>query len=242
MTGTYRIAEKNIRIISVYDTVHSYCADYRTDAAPDFTVETAENDIHEERLRSARQNEREGNPVQNYSFGYLEELAVYRKIAEQMPYYDTFLFHGSALAVDGKAYLFTAKSGTGKSTHARLWRKKFGKRVVMINDDKPLIRISGDAAIVYGTPYNGKHRVGSNISVPLKAICILEQDAMNHIEPIDKAEAYSFLLQQVYHPEDRAAFLKTLALLKQLTEHVSMYRLGCNMDPEAAEVSYNGMK
>ena len=139
-------------------------------------------------------------------------------------------------------HLIIGSAGTGKSTHARLWRKKFGKRVVMINDDKPLIRISGDAAIVYGTPYNGKHRVGSNISVPLKAICILEQGAMNHIEPIDKAEAYSFLLQQVYHPEDRAAFLKTLALLKQLTEHVSMYRLGCNMDPEAAEVSYNGMK
>ena len=97
--------------------------------------------------------------------------------------YDTILFHGSVIAVDGIGYLFTAKSGTGKSTHTRLWREYFGDRAAMVNDDKPLLKITDSSVIAYGTPYNGKHRLGTNISVPLKAICILTRAADNHIEP-----------------------------------------------------------
>ena len=82
---------------------------------------------------------------------YLETLAVCRKIAERMPEYDTFLFHGSCIAVDGVGYLFTAKSGTGKSTHTRLWRELLDNRATMVNDDKPLIRIADDGLVIYGT-------------------------------------------------------------------------------------------
>ena len=155
--------------------------------------------------------------------------------------YNTFLFHGSAIAVDDKAYLFTAKSGTGKSTHTRLWREYFGERALMVNDDKPLLKVTEDGVRVYGTPWDGKHRLSNNVSVPLKAICILTRDEVNHIEEISLEEAYQMLLQQTYRPSDKGAVIQTLKLLDLLKEHVKFYRLGCNMESDAAKVAYFGM-
>lgn len=237
MIGIYRIAEKNIRIDSVFQKVHDYCIDYRTDGEPDFTVTTVQDDIELERIRSKR-----SGTETDYPDDYIEELAVYRKIAEKMPEYDTFLFHGSAVAVDDECYLFTAKSGTGKSTHTRLWRKLLGDRAVMVNDDKPLIKMTDKGAVVFGTPYNGKHRLGKNISVPLRAVCILERSHENRICRITKKEAYTMLIQQTYRPEDGAALAKTLMLIDRLADSAGLWRLGCNMDISAAELSYNTMK
>ena len=242
MKATYKIAEKIIEINSIYEEVHNYCRDYLCDGKPDFTVTTTENDIEYERQKSARNDIAEGRPMQSWSDSYLEELAVYRKIAEKMPEYDTFLFHGSVVAVDGVGYLFTAKSGTGKSTHTRLWRELLGSRAVMVNDDKPLIRVSYDGVTVFGTPYNGKHRLGSNIAVPLKAICILCRAEKNTIRKITKSAAYTMLLQQSYRPSDSAALAKTLTLIDRMTDRIALWRLGCNMDISAAELAYNTMK
>ena len=208
------------------------CQFYLTDSSAQWTVQVSQQDIDLERSRADRPG---------YSDAYLETLAVYRKIAEKMPEYDTFLFHGSAIAVDGKAYIFTAKSGTGKSTHARLWREMLGERAVMVNDDKPLIRVHPDgAATVYGTPWDGKHRLSSNIAVPVRAICILERSGENHIVQITKSEALPMLIQQAYRPADPIALAKTLTLIDRVD--VRFYRLSCNMDISAAELSYNTMK
>lgn len=236
----YRFAGRNIKIRSMHFDFHSLCRDYRIVGVSDFNVSTVLSDITFEREKSAREDEIEGIPVRHFSDAYLETLAVYRKIAERMPEYDTFLFHGSAISVDGAGYLFTAKSGTGKSTHTRLWREMLGSRAVMVNDDKPLIRMTGEGATVYGTPWDGKHRLSHNIAVPLKAICILERAEKNHIVPITKSEALPMLIQQAYRPADPAALAKTLALIDRLD--VRFYRLSCNMDISAAELSYNTMK
>lgn len=242
MTGIYKIAEKIIEVNSLYEDVHEYCREYRFDGEPDFFVNISYDDIEYERERSAKEDIKEGRTVRNWSDGYLEELAVYRKIAEKMPEYDTFLFHGSVIAVDGQGYLFTAKSGTGKSTHTKLWRELFGNRVVVVNDDKPLIRANNGSVTVFGTPYNGKHRLGNDIAVPLKAICILERAKENNIQRITKTEAYTMLLQQVYRPSDSFSLAKTLTLIDKMSEKVDFYRLGCNMELSAAELSYNTMK
>ena len=242
ITKNYKIADHVVEICSIYSEVHEYCADYRTDEEPEYTVTISAEDIEYERSRSARESEVEGLPVRNYRDSYLEELAVYRKIADKMTDFDTILFHGSVIAVDGKGYLFTAKSGTGKSTHTRLWREYLGERAVMVNDDKPLLYVTESGVIAYGTPYNGKHRLGSNISVPLKALCILTRAQENSIEPVTRAQAYSMLLQQVYRPADVKRLQKTLALIDTLTDSVMLYRLGCNMDISAAKVAYEGMR
>lgn len=239
--NVYRIAEKNIKINSLHDSVHKYCIDYLTDGTPDFEVTTTQSDIDYERKKSADESIIEGKTPINYSDDYLEQLAVYRKIAVKMLDFNTFLFHGSAVAVDGQAYLFTAKSGTGKSTHTALWRKLFGERAIMVNDDKPLIRIDGSKVTVFGTPYNGKHRLGNNISAPLKAICILERAENNSIRQISSTGSLPMLIQQVYRPKEPKALLKTLELIDLLSQNVKLYRLGCNMDIEAARVSYEGM-
>ena len=112
----------------------------------------------------------------------------------------------------------------------------------MVNDDKPLLKITENGVIAYGTPYNGKHHLGSNISVPLKAICILERSAENHIERITKNEAYAMLLQQTYRPQNPVQMAKTLQLIDRMAKVTELYRLGCNMDISAAETAYNGMK
>lgn len=242
ITRKYKIADKVAEVNSLYAEVHEYCSDYLTDESTDYSVTTTQADIDYEREKSAREDEIEGIPIRQFSDGYLEELAVYRKIAEQMIGYDTILFHGSVIAVDGVGYLFTAKSGTGKSTHTRLWREYLGDKAVMVNDDKPLLKITDSGVIAYGTPYNGKHRLGTNISVPMKAISILTRAADNHIEPISFEQAYKMLLQQVYRPADSVLMMKTLTLIDRLSDIVEFYRHGCNMDISAAKIAYEGMR
>ena len=243
MTGLYRIGGKNIRIESIHESVQERCRDYRTEGEPDFTVQTTLSDLAYEQERSDREAEAEGRNAVKWSSAYLEELAVYRKIAEKMPDYDTFLFHGSCVAVDNDGYLFTARSGTGKSTHVRLWREMLGSRAVMVNDDKPLIHLLKDnGAVIYGTPWDGKHRLSSNILVPLRAVCLLERAEENRIAPVTAQEAFPMLIQQTYRPADPAAMIRTMKLIDRLSQSVKLYKLRCNMDISAAELSYGTMK
>ena len=240
MTKRYKIANKVVEINSIYSDVHTYCKDYISNEKQDYTITINQNDINFERYKSEQEDIKEGIKIRKFSDEYLEELAAYRKIADKMVEYDTILFHGSVIAVDGEAYLFTAKSGTGKSTHTKLWKEYFGKRAIMVNDDKPLIHIGNDCT-VYGTPYNGKHGIGSNISVPLKAICILERSQTNKIVPTTTTEAYKIFLQQVYRPLDIEKLKKVIDLVDNLLEKVKIYKLGCNISTQAVEVAYRGM-
>lgn len=242
MTKKYKMADKVIEVTSIHEKVHNYCKDYVTDEPVDFSVTITPEDIVYEKQRSDSEYAYEGLPLPDFSDELLEETAVYRKIAEKMPEFDTVIFHGSVIAVDGQGYLFTAKSGTGKSTHTRLWREYLGDKAVMVNDDKPMLKITNSGVIAYGTPYNGKHRLGCNMSVPLKAICILTRGEKNSIVRIDKAEAYAMLLQQVYRPQNPLQMAKTLKLVDRMAASVELYKLVCNMNIEAAEVAYNGMK
>ncbi len=235
MRGIYKIAGRVIEIESVYDEVHKLCHEYKHSGSVDFSVKVSQNDIDSEREKSARS-------AGGFSDSYLETLAVYRRIAEQMIEFDTILFHGSLIAVDGEGYLFTAKSGTGKSTHTRLWRELFGERAVMVNDDKPLLHITENGILAYGTPWDGKHHLSSNIAVPLKAVCILARAESNHIEKIMRSSAYPMLLQQTCRPENSFKMRKTLKLLNKILNAASLYKLECNMNIEAAETAYNAMK
>ena len=243
MTGVYTLADLNISITSIYEEVHNMLKDYVSSSYfIDFSVSTNQEDIEYEREKSAKEDEKEGIALRVFKDDYLETLAVYRQIADKLPSYSAFLFHGSCIGMDGEAYLFTAKSGTGKSTHARLWRELYGDRVVMINDDKPIIRFKEGVPYIYGTPWDGKHHLSSNISMPLKAICILERGEENSIVKIDFKEAYPMLLQQGYRPGSGEALSMHLSNLDKLKDKVSFYRLKCNMNIDAAKTAYEGIK
>ena len=117
-----------------------------------------------------------------------------------------------------------------------------GHKVVMVNDDKPLIHIENDQAFVFGTPYNGKHRLGNNICVKLKAISVLERANENSVLPLTKEAIFPMLLQQCFRPSDPEKVIRTLNLLNHLANSVKLYKLRCNMDIEAAKTAYNYMK
>ncbi|MCR5294713.1 MAG: hypothetical protein K6E30_06000 [Lachnospiraceae bacterium] len=237
-----KLANKKIEIGNIYSYAEEYCRDYLladTEEA-DFSFRITEADIGFEQKKSEREDRAEGRAVRRFSEEYLETLAIYRRIAEKMPYYDTFLFHGSVVAADGLGYLFTAKSGTGKSTHTRLWRELLGDRAFMVNDDKPLIRVGSDGKTsVFGTPWDGKHRLSRNIETPLKAICVLDRAEDNRICAVSKGDIRPMLLQQVYRPSDGEALRRTLELLDRMD--LEFYHLFCNMDIRAAELSYGVM-
>jgi serine kinase of HPr protein (carbohydrate metabolism regulator) len=204
-------------------------------------VNITASDIEFEREQFLTIDENEKISSQNYNEAFFETVAVQRKVTEALLEYDTLLFHGSVIAVDGVAYLFTAKSGTGKSTHTRLWRELLGERAVMVNDDKPFISVTDDGIIVHGSPWNGKHKLGNNISVPLRAICILERGEINEIKEIPASKAVFMLIQQSSRPNDATKMAKYMELLDAIAAKVKFYRLSCNMEPEAAEISFAAM-
>ena len=262
---TIRLAGQYFTIGSVCDYIREYCKDYivadvtgqsgiadgdteyTSSGVGDITTESVtriritQSDIDFEREKSAREDIKESIPIRRFSDAYLETLAVYRKIADCLLSCDTLLFHGSVIAVDGEGYLFTAKSGTGKSTHTRLWREYFGERAVMVNDDKPLLHITDSGVTAYGTPWDGKHRLSTNIAVPLKGICILTRNAKNHIEPVEPHAVYPLIVQQTNRSLSADRMKHTLSLIDRMLHVVPVYRLGCNMDIEAARVAYEGM-
>ena len=240
-TAQYQFADLSVAISSLHEDVHAMCRAYATDRPAVIMVSTTPADISRERERAAVEAVREGVDGTLFTDGYLETLAVYRQMAEQMCAYDIILLHGSCIALDGEGYLFTAPSGTGKSTHTRLWREHFGDRVFMVNDDKPLIRIRGGEVTAFGTPWDGKHHLSTNTSVPLKAVCLLERASENRVESMAFSAAFPTLLQQTYRSKDPTRLRHTMDLIGQMAAHVGVYRLGCNMDPDAAVVASRGM-
>lgn len=239
---TIKLADINIKVICLYKTTLKFCKDYLSKEKEEFTIEITENDIENENIKSIHEDIIEGRKVKKYKRNYLETLALYRKIAEKLIDYDILLFHASVLEANGEGFIFSAKSGTGKSTHARLWTEVFGKNVIMINDDKPLLKVIGDKVIAYGTPWNGKHGIGNNKSAIVKGLCFLEKNEDNSILQLDKLQAYTMLIQQSYRIDNNKKMEKILMLLDKIAFNVNMYKLKCNMEKDAPIVAYNGMK
>ncbi len=231
----YKIANHVIEIDTIYNSIHNLCHEYEVEGSvADVKLSIEPRHVSYERNYFADSDE--------HSDGYLATLAAYRMLANALIKDGYLLMHGSAIAVDGQGYMFTAKSGTGKSTHVKLWMDMFEGSAVTVNDDKPIVGISDDGVEIYGTPWDGKHRRSNNVNVPLKAICILERGEENEIHQITFQEAYPMLIQQTYRPNDQVLMAKTMSLIDQMGQHVKFYRLRCNMDPEAARVSYEGMR
>lgn len=239
-TFTAKFAGVPIRISALFESSKAFCRDFFTEEEPVFEVVMSQELVDAERRHSDAVNE-----GISFSDRYLERLAIYRMIAEKILDLDILLFHGSAIAADGEGYLFTAPSGTGKSTHSRIWREelpKLGHEVFMVNDDKPLIRFDEKGIFVCGTPWNGKHGLGTNTMVPLKAVCRILRGTANEIRRVPAMEALTVLLSQSYRPEGAARMSRKLKLFDRMLREVGMYELHCNMEPEAALVSYRGMQ
>ncbi len=152
------------------------------------------------------------------------------------------MLHSSAVVADGAAYLFSADSGTGKSTHTSLWLKLLGDRAYILNDDKPAVRVVNGKVYAYGTPFSGKNDINVNTSVPLGAICFIERAKENSIEKLTPSEAIPLILTQTQRSANKQIMEQLLSVLDEVLSKVSVYKLKCNMDISAAELSYNTMK
>ena len=149
----------------------------------------------------------------------------------------TSVIHASAVSYQGKAYLFLGNSGTGKSTHSRLWIKHF-EGVELINDDKPIIRISENGDVrVYGSPWSGKTPCYRNVNYPLGGLVKLSQAPYNKIRRLSKVEAYLILLQSIFGKRWNKDIGDGLHLFKErLISQVPVWSLECLPDEEAARL------
>ncbi|MCD8353597.1 MAG: hypothetical protein LUC47_04730 [Clostridiales bacterium] len=210
----------------------AWCLDgHETDAAAQFAISATEDDLRREYDRL------EGR----FDLAACEDNCLYRRAALGMLDYDGFLLHAAAVAVDGAGYVFTAPGGTGKSTHAGFWMRAFGPRAVMVNGDKPILRRIGGRFFVCGTPWRGKERLGCGEMVPLRGVCLLERGAENAISQADIDTVLDRIFCQVLLPETAEQAVQQLDLLDKLVKETPVYRLRCNLSPEAALVAYRGM-
>lgn len=237
-----RWAGLDVAVTALHEETRAFCREYLTGAAgAGHTVRLSQEHIDYERAVSARDDRAAGRVVRTFPDSYLETLALLRMVAEWLPLRDRLLFHGAVVELAGHAYLFTAPSGTGKSTHARLWRAHLGNAVRIINGDKPFIAVpAGGIPVAYGTPWAGKEGWQCNTRAPLAAICFLERGS-NAIQEVAPLEVLESALQQVYRPACASAAGRTLELLDRLLTSVPLYRLACDVSEEAVRCSFEAL-
>ena len=236
-----KIAGHTAAVTSLFESTPQYFRAYLTGDPPEFSITVSREDIDFEQADLLEEAHRDGFKPRVFTDPFLERAAIQRAFAEFLFAHNTILFHGSAIAVDGQGYLFTAHSGTGKSTHTRLWREAFGNRAVMVNDDKPFIELAADGVWLHGSPWSGKHGLDANICVPLQGICLLERAPENRIRPATAQELLPLLEKQVYCPADSKKQPQLTRLLHRLTSLVPLWQLQCNKNPEAAELAFGTM-
>ena len=220
----------------MFFSTREYCRPYLTERQPEFFVEVAVEDLIYQQELLDQEADREGLRRRKFTDPFLERTVIQEKIAGKLLERDTLLLHGSTVAVDGVAYLFTAPCGIGKSTHTRLWRERFGDRAVMVNDDKVFLKLSQDGVWAFGSPWTGKHGIGTNICVPLKGICFLQRGIENRIQKALPEKWLPELIHQSFLPEERYA-----SLVYQLAQRIPLWEMSCNKSPQAAEVAYEAM-
>ncbi len=151
------------------------------------------------------------------------------------------MLHSSCVEKDGFAYLFSARSGTGKSTHTHLWLKNIpGTRI--INDDKPALLYENDMWYACGTPFSGKTDENVNTKIPVRAITFLHRSETNQLKRLSPMQAVSMLLEQTINPVDRTLAEKMLDLSDLLLTKIPVFSLGCNMNDDAAVVAYENIE
>lgn len=204
------------------------CEEYKIDIQnTDFCVKVEKQEV---------ENEKKYFP--EYSDGYLESLCLFRKIAEMLPQYDCVVFHGAAITYDDQGIIFTAPSGTGKSTHIALWKKYLGDKVDIVNGDKPILSIKDGDVMVSGCPWAGKEKWHKNRTVKLKALCVLKRGKTNRILKVSAYEVLYDLMAQVYLPQNKQAAERTLEIMDYILSNIPIYVLECDVSELAVSTSF----
>ena len=228
-TYEIKIANTILEINAFNESTKRYCADFFTGEEPAFTITMTEDDLVKEPT----------NSVDGKVYVKVEISALYRKIADLFVEQNIVVFHSSAICVNGYAFLITARSGVGKSTHSRNLSEYIGDDFKYINDDKPLVAIEDNHIEVYSSPWNGKERRGNNIHAPLKAVLFLNRGETNTFKKIiNKEEIYIKMLSQIYLPKEKSKREKALKVADMLLKNINFYEINVTKDIESAKMTY----
>ena len=148
--------------------------------------------------------------------------------------------HTSAVVCDGKAVLCLGESGTGKSTHTRLWRENIAG-TSLLNDDSPIVRAEADGIYAYGSPWSGKSPCFRQERYPVAALLRIVQRPENTIKRLCVVEAFA-ALQPSCPPvlaHDEGCMDMTVDFISKVVGQVPVYRLGCLPDAAAAHLSHD---
>jgi len=152
---------------------------------------------------------------------------------------DTVLLHASVTRHKGMANLFFGVSGTGKSTHSRLWHQYVPDSDLM-NDDNPVIRIIDGKAVVFGTPWSGKTLCYRNVQAPIRALVRLEQSPENKMDRLHSLQAYASVLAACSSIRWKHSVMDAIVpTVEKLAMTVPCFRLQCRPDQEAVELCKN---
>ncbi len=167
------------------------------------------------------------------------EIRAFNMIGDAFKYiaikHDGFVFHSSTIKYSNKAVLFSANSGTGKSTHTGLWIKYYPNETQMINDDSPLIQLIDNKPYVFGTPWSGKTDINDNISAPLDTIVFLRRGTINSITPIEFNEAFKLFIEQTFIMPFAQSFLSFITTADKVLRQIKMTVLNCNISKDAVD-------
>ena len=239
-TFILEIAGFAAQIEPLHTSTKEYFRPYLSDRPPQTVITVSETELSYEQAMLDKEAEEEGLKKRQFTAPFLERAAIQRKMAKELLAHNTLLLHGSTVAVDGRAYLFSAACGTGKSTHTRIWREVFGPRARMINDDKPFLRLLPESVLACGSPWSGKHGLDTNVALPLQGICVLYRGQENEIQPLQPEKAIPLLLHYACLPGEPIS-PKAEELVKTLAARVPLWQMHCNMQPQAAILAHEAM-
>lgn len=227
---TFRIKIANIvlEVNAFNESTKKYCEGFLSNEDSDLTITMSQEDLENEKH------------IQEDGKVYASEeiSAVYRKIADLLIERNIIVFHGSSFKVGDSAFIVTARSGVGKSTHVGLLKKLLGNKLEYINDDKPLLEVNKDDLMIHSSPWNGKERRGNNLKAPLKAVIFLNRGNNTYKKLDNNQEVYFRLLSQIYLPRDKSKREKALKIIDVLLKRLNFYEINVNKEIEAASLTY----
>ncbi len=227
----YIIAELPVAYDAAYPTLRRNSEKYRSEIPAATMLRVVPEELEALRKKSPLLND-----------DLREYMLVGKAFYHHLLRFRGLMLHASAVVVDNEAYLFSAPSGTGKSTHTSLWLEYFGEKAYILNDDKPAIRLFPDGVYAYGTPFSGKYDISVNAKVPLRGIAFIERSETNYVERQTKKQALYSILNQTARPEDVSLYTLLLSTVGELLERVNVFTLHCNISREAVSVSYEEMR
>ena len=226
----YLIADFIVEIEPKFEYLNNLCKPflYIGDRVADFSAIPSEANLNSLYKRMA-----DGSALEQ-----AEELATASLFNREIISHGAMLVHSSVLVYDNKAYLFTADSGVGKSTHTRMWLDKFGEKVHILNDDKPVVKIKNGVPLCCGTPFDGGSKIANNKTVPIGAIIFIERSDTNFMTIPDTKEIVQRLYTSTVKYVNKEDGMCLLSNFDNLISHTKFFVLHCNTDKSAVDVAY----